>query len=383
MTYPSNTKEILMSTVYYFSARSKNPGTNSLAKLSKLLEKLVQENPALIQRGDLTAIKVHFGEVGNEGYITPVLAKSAALAVANAGASPFFTDTNTLYKGSRANAVDHLNTASTHGYIKEVCGAPVIIADGLKSKDWREVPLPPTCKHFKAAKIASGILDADSMVVLSHVKGHEMAGFGGTIKNLAMGCAPYLGKREQHCVKFQVKPAKCIKCGRCIGVCPVNAIAFDTADKALIEQSKCIGCSECISFCPVKAISMNWQVGLDEFTEKMTEYALGALTGKGGRVMFINIVRNVVPGCDCLPWSDTPIVPDIGLLASVDPVAIDQAAYDLIKAAEPIPGSALDGKAKNSEDKFTALYPESKPELQLEHGERIGLGNRSYELVTL
>ena len=372
-----------MSTVYYFSARSKNPGSNSLAKLTKLIEKLMLEHPTLIQTGDLTAIKVHFGELGNEGYISPVLAKSAAFAVEKAGASPFFTDTNTLYKGSRSNAVYHLNTASAHGYIKEVCGAPVIIADGLKSKDWREIPLPEICKHFKSVKIASGILDADSMIVLSHVKGHEMAGFGGTIKNLAMGCAPYLGKREQHCVKFQVKPAKCIKCGRCIGVCPVSAIAFDSSDKAVIDQNRCIGCGECISFCPARAISMNWQVGLDEFTEKMTEYALGALNGKAGRALFINIIRNVVPGCDCLPWSDTPIVPDIGFLASIDPVAIDQAAYDLIKASSVITGSALEGKSRKDEDKFTALYPESKPELQLEHGERIGLGKRAYELVTL
>ncbi|HON88383.1 MAG TPA: DUF362 domain-containing protein [Spirochaetia bacterium] len=372
-----------MSTVYFLSSRSRNPGTNSLAKLTKLLDTLMQENPALIQRGDLTAIKVHFGEIGNEGYISPVLAKSAALAVQKAGALPFFTDTNTLYKGSRSNAVDHLTTASAHGYLMEVCGAPVIIADGLKSKDWREVPLSESCKHFKTAKIASGILDADSMVVLSHVKGHEMAGFGGAIKNLAMGCAPYIGKREQHCVTFHVKSGKCIKCGRCIGVCPVNAISFNSEDKAYINPDRCIGCGECISFCPVKAISMNWQVGLTEFTEKMTEYALGALSGKTGRVLFINIVRAIVPGCDCLPWSDTPIVPDIGFLASTDPVAIDQAAFDLIKGAESIPGSALDGKAQKGQDKFTALYPESKPELQLEHGEQIGLGSRTYELVTL
>lgn len=348
-----------------------------------MMDKLIQENPSAIGRGHLTAVKVHFGEIGNEGYISPVFSRAAADALRKVEALPFFTDTNTLYKGSRSNAVDHANTAAAHGYLPSVCGAPVIIADGLRSRDWREVPMPETCKHFTNTKIAGGILDADSMVVLSHVKGHEMAGFGGAIKNLAMGCAPYIGKREQHCVTFAVKESKCIKCGKCIGICPVSAIKFNENDKAYINPSSCIGCGECISFCPVRAIGMNWQVGLIEFTEKMTEYALGALYGKRDHTLFINIVRNVVPGCDCLPWSDTPIVPDIGFLASTDPVALDQASFDLVKDADVIPGSALEGKCGKGNDKFTALYPESKPELQLSHGELIGLGSRSYELVTL
>jgi len=382
--------------VYYLDARSKSPKTNSLAKLRALLARLVEDNPDALRERDLCAVKLHFGELGNDGYPSPVLARAAAEAALAKGAKPFFTDTNTLYSGSRSNAVDHLRTATAHGYLPEVCGAPVLIADGLTSNDWREVPLSEACTRLGSAKIASGILDADSMIVLSHVKGHEMAGFGGAIKNLAMGCAPFVGKREQHCVKFRVDAKKCVACGRCVEVCPVGAARLGGSDlgadkalprndrpKASIDQETCIGCGECLAHCAPKAIGMDWAVGLEEFTEKMTEYALGAISGKAGRVLYLSIVGKVVPLCDCVPWSDLPVVPDLGYLASTDPVAIDQAAFDLVKAAPVWPGSALDGKAGPGDDKFTALHPKTRSELQMSHGERIGLGSRDYELVRL
>ncbi|MBN2874159.1 MAG: DUF362 domain-containing protein [Spirochaetales bacterium] len=371
--------------VYYLDARANSTGTSALSKIRALLAKLVKESPDAVRAHDLCAIKIHFGEVGNDAYISPVFAKAASDAARQAGAKPFFADTNTLYTGSRSNAVDHLETAIAHGFVPEVCGAPVVIADGLRSDDWREVELPSACTRFKTAKIASGFLAADSMIVLSHVKGHEMAGFGGAIKNLAMGCAPAAGKRDQHCVKFQVHDKKCISCGRCVAVCPTGAatIPVGKGAKARIDKAMCIGCGECLAHCAPKAISMDWSVGLDEFTEKMTEYALGALNGKAGRALFVNIVTKVVPLCDCAPWSDLPVVPDVGFLASTDPVAIDQAAFDLVKAAPVWPGSALDGKASAGDDKFTAMHPETLSELQMSHGQLIGLGSRDYELVRL
>ncbi|MBU0928806.1 MAG: DUF362 domain-containing protein [Spirochaetes bacterium] len=371
--------------VYFLDSRSKSPKTSSIAKLRTLLARLAEANPDALGKGALCAIKVHFGEMGNDAYISPVLARTAADQAKASGAKPFFTDTNTLYSGSRSNAVDHLETAVSHGFVTEVCGAPVVIADGLKSNDWREVGLPASCARLKSAKIASGILDADSMIVLSHVKGHEMAGFGGAIKNLAMGCAPFVGKREQHCVKFQVKEQKCVACGRCVAVCPTGAARLGSAPgaKASIDQAACIGCGECLAHCAPKAIGMDWEVGLEEFTEKMTEYALGAVSGKQGRVLYVSVVQKVVPLCDCVPWSDAPLVPDLGFLASTDPVAIDQAAFDLVKAAPVWPGSALDGKAAAGDDKFTALHPETRSELQMSHGELIGLGSRDYELVRI
>ncbi|OHD23455.1 MAG: 4Fe-4S ferredoxin [Spirochaetes bacterium GWB1_59_5] len=371
--------------VYYLDARSKSSKTSSIAKIRALLAKLNEIAPDAVRKNDLCAIKIHFGELGNDAYISPVFARAASDAARAHGAKPFFTDTNTLYTGSRSNAVDHLETAIAHGFVPEVCGAPVIIADGLQSNDWRDTPLPAACTRFKSAKIASGILDADSMIVMSHVKGHEMAGFGGAIKNLAMGCAPFVGKREQHCVKFQVNETKCISCGQCVTICPTGAatLAKEKGAKASINQETCIGCGECMTVCAPKAIGMDWDVGLTEFTEKMTEYALGALSGKAGRTLFINIVTKVVPICDCVPWSDAPVVPDIGFLASTDPVAIDQASFDLVKAAPVWPGSMLDGKAGPGDDKFTAMHPETRSELQLAHGEKIGLGSRTYELIRL
>lgn len=370
--------------VFYIDARSKSPKSNSIAKIETLLTKLTELNPGAIKEKDFCAIKLHFGEKGNEGYISPVLARVAADIAVQKKAKPFFTDTNTLYSGYRTNAIDHLKTAASHGYVPEVCGAPIIIADGLKSNDWKEVPLSESCVHFKSAKIANGILDADSMIVLSHVKGHEMAGFGGAIKNLAMGCAPFMGKRDQHCVKFNVNDAKCISCGRCVEVCPVGAAQIPAKGaKAFIDQELCIGCGECLTNCIPKAIEMDWKVGLREFTEKMTEYALGAIHNKKNRLLFVSIIQKVVPLCDCVPWSDLPIVPDLGFLAGTDPVAMDQAAFDLIKAAPVWPGSALDGKAGPGIDKFTAMHPNAMPELQMEHGQKIGLGNRTYELVRL
>jgi len=371
--------------VYYMDARSKSAKTSSIAKIRALLARLAESAPEAVRKGDLCAVKIHFGEMGNDAYISPVLARAASDAARARGAKPFFTDTNTLYTGSRSNAVDHLETAIAHGFVPEVCGAPVIIADGIQSNDWREVTLSDGCTRLKTAKIAGGILDADSMIVLSHVKGHEMAGFGGAIKNLAMGCAPFVGKREQHCVKFQVNGDKCVSCGQCVAVCPTGAASLhkEKGARASINQEACIGCGECMTVCAPKAIGMDWEVGIEEFTEKMTEYALGAVSGKPGRLLFVSIVQKVVPLCDCVPWSDVPVVPDIGFLASTDPVAIDQAAFDLVKAAPAWPGSALEGKAGPGDDKFTALHPNTRSELQLSHGELIGLGSRKYELIRM
>jgi len=369
--------------VYFLDARSTGTKSSTTAKLARLFARLSHDNPEAIQAGDLCAVKIHFGEVGNDAYINPVHARTAADFARQCKASPFFTDTNTLYKGSRSNAVDHLATAASHGFVPEVCGAPVLIACGLKSNDWREVSLPPACRNLRSAKIAGGILDADSMIVMTHVKGHEMAGFGGAIKNLAMGCAPFAGKREQHCVRFEVRDDKCIGCGNCVEVCPTGAISLAGRPKAQIDPALCIGCGECLAHCKPHAISMNWDVGIVEFTEKMTEYALASLSGKQGRMLYINIVRSVVPLCDCVPWSDVPLVPDIGFLASTDPVAIDQASFDLVQAAPVWPGSVLDGKAGAGDDKFTALHNKTRPDIQLAYGQEIGLGSRAYELIRL
>jgi len=365
--------------VFMADYRASSRSRNGLAKIAALLEKAGLRSA--IKPGDLTAIKIHFGELGNEAYINPVLARAVSDAARAAGAKPFFSDTNTLYSGSRANAVEHLETAAAHGYVESVCGAPVLIADGLRGSDWGEVEVG--LPRLKAVKIARAFLDADSMLVLSHVKGHEMAGFGGALKNLAMGCAPPVGKREQHAVKFFVKAAKCVGCGRCVEVCPQGAAAMGREGKASIDQAKCIGCGECSMHCRIRAIGLDWETEILPFSERMAEYAYGAVKGKAGRVIYLNFVKDVVPDCDCAPWSDAPVVADQGILASADPVALDQAAYDLVKAAPVAPGSELEGRAGPGDDKFALLHPETRPLAQLEHGERIGLGSRDYELVRI
>ncbi len=375
----------MASKVYFTDMRARSPKDSGIAKVERLITALEPERA--IRRGDLVAIKVHFGELGNDAYVSPVMARKAADAIRALGARPFFTDTNTLYTGSRSNGPEHLETAIAHGYDFAVCGAPLVIADGIKSSDFREVEINQ--KWFSRAKIASAFLDADAMLVISHFKGHEMAGFGGAIKNLAMGCAPALGKREQHSCRFFVKKAKCVGCGLCVELCPVAAPALtqrsDEAGKksAVIDRARCIGCGECALRCPTKAITMDWKVEIAEFTEKMTEYALAAIAGKKDRVLYLSFVRDVVPECDCAPWADAPLVPDIGILAGTDPVAIDQAAYDLVTASPAAPSSLIEGKAGPGDDKFLAAHPDTRGLIQLEYGERIGLGSRAYELVRL
>lgn len=364
--------------VYFADLRAKNPKTSQVAKVERLIERIGITK--FVKPGELTAIKIHFGELGNDAFVSPVFARKIADAVRAAGAKPFFADTNTLYTGSRSNAADHYETAIAHGFDFAVCGAPVIIADGLKSGDWREVWIGQ--KWFQSVKIAGGFADADSLVVVSHFKGHNQAGFGGAIKNLAMGCAPKAGKREQHSLRFVVKEEKCLGCLACAAVCPASAIAAE-AGKARIDRAACIGCAECQGRCPAGAIRPDWDVDMAEFTEKLVEYAYGAVSKKKGKVLYITFVKDVAPDCDCTPWTDLPVVADIGLLASTDPVAIDQAAYDLVTAAPVAPGSLLEGMVGAGDDKFAAIHPETRGLVQLEHGEIIGLGSRKYELISL
>jgi hypothetical protein len=369
----------MASTVWLCGNRSRGHRDNTLSKIDALLAKL--DLASFVKKDALVAIKTHFGELGNDAFIGPVNARRVADAIRSCGAKPFFADTNTLYSGGRHNAVEHLGTAASHGFVGEVCGAPVIIADGLKGNDWREVPLRG--KWFDSAKIASAFLDADAMIVLSHFKGHEMAGFGGAIKNLAMGCAPPAGKRDQHSPRFFVRDKKCVGCGECVKVCPEGAPSMKGSGKAEIDRERCIGCGECALACPSKAITMDWNVELAEFTEKMVEYAAAAAKPHAGRIAYLSFAVAISPECDCAPYSDAPLVADLGLLASLDPVALDQACFDLVKAAPAMPGSMIEGKAGPGDDKFAAAHPDTKGTLALEYAERMGLGSRNYELERL
>ncbi|WP_227761895.1 DUF362 domain-containing protein [Zhaonella formicivorans] len=369
----------MKSKVYFCNMRATKASQSISSKVSKLFDIAGFKN--IISENDLTAIKVHFGEKGNNAYISPIYVRQIVDKVKSSGGKPFLTDSNTLYKGSRSNGVDHLITAIENGFAYSVVNAPIVIADGIYSKDSLDVAIHK--KHFDSVKISSNVVRADSMIVLSHFKGHEIAGFGGAIKNLAMGGAPAAGKQQQHSTVQPKVEADCRACKMCLKNCPEEAITM-VDGAAYIDPDKCIGCGECISVCTFDVIKPQWGTEMDKFIERMTEYAYGAYITKKEKIAFMNFVINVTPLCDCVPWSDAPIVPDIGVLASFDPVAIDQASFDLVNSQTGHLSSFLGDKGHGinpGEDKFKAIHPKTRGELQLEYGEELGLGTRDYELI--
>ena len=368
----------MASDVYFTDLRTRNEKKNKVNKIKDLFDAAGFSD--LVARNHLTAIKIHFGESGNDSYISPIFVRPVVDKIKNAGARAFLTDSNTLYAGSRSNAVDHLITAIEHGFAYAVVGAPLIIADGLRSKNFTEIEI--NRNHFKNVKISQDIESADSMIVLSHFKGHELAGFGGAIKNLAMGCAPAAGKCEQHSPRPVVVAKRCTGCGLCQNICPVGAIRME-GKKSRIDKSLCIGCGECVTMCPEKAISLDWRTEIVPFIEKMTEYAYGAAKNKAGRIGCINFLTHITPDCDCVPWSDAPIVPDIGILASKDPVALDNASYDLVNQQSGFRNSLLSCNYQPGEDKFKGVWNYVDGRHQIVYAEKIGLGSAQYNLITL
>lgn len=365
-----------MSKVFFANLRSRTDRSNKISKLKNLFDKAGFAD--LLQAEDLTAIKMTFGERGSDGFISPLFVRQMVEKIKESHAKPFLSDTNTLYSGSRHNSVEHILTALEHGFDFSTTGAPLIIADGLRSENIIEVPIDK--KHFQKVKLAADLVHADSMLVLSHFKGHEMAGFGGAIKNLAMGGAPAVGKKEQHALKITVNQETCIGCKKCAGVCPEQAIEMNDS-KANVLAETCIGCGECLTVCPVKANGMDWATDQEGFHERMVEYAYGLAQSHQGKIGYMNFLINITPDCDCVPWSDYPIVPDIGFLASLDPVALDQASYDLVNQQEGFSNSLLTGNHGKGEDKFHGMREHVTGTIQLDYAEKIGMGTRKYELI--
>ncbi len=360
--------------VYYADMQSRSDTDNKLAKIARLCDAVGLKK--VVVKDAPVAIKLHFGEYGNDTHLNPTFVRQVVDKVQAAGGKAFLTDTNTLYSGSRQNAVDHLHTAYLHGFTPSVVYAPVIIADGINGRN--DDPVVINKKHFKEVYIAREIVSAESMVVLSHFKGHQLAGFGGAIKNLAMGCAGPRGKQAQHASKISVNTDVCIACGKCAKVCPKQAITVKKGGKAEVDPNKCIGCCECVTVCEPKAVGLDQSSERVTFLERLTEYAYGAALGKKKRVCYINFVLSVTPDCDCCPWSDATLVPDLGILASTDPVALDKACFDLVQGAVSL--RAMPGNGVNV-DKFTACWPESRGPVQFNYGAAIGLGQLDYKLI--
>jgi len=360
-----------------FEATSKE---NIPQKLSRLIKKTGIKH--ILKKNDLTAVKLHFGEQGNTAYIRPVFIRKIIQTIKECNAAPFLTDANTLYVGTRSNSVSHIHTAIENGFsYSSMDATPIIVADGLRGKSETKVTISQ--KNCNLVYIGSEIIHADALVSVAHFKGHELSGFGGTLKNLGMGCASRRGKLDMHSnVSPRIKRKTCIGCGECEKHCPANAIHLKEK-KAYMEREKCIGCGECIIRCPTESVNINWNQTIPVFLEKMMEYALGILKNKRGKALFINFITDISPKCDCLPYSESPIVNNIGVLASTDPVAIDQASADLVNQQTALPGTVLQTNMNPGEDKFKGLYPAVDWEHQLDYAQQIGLGNRDYHLIQL
>ncbi|TLM79464.1 MAG: DUF362 domain-containing protein, partial [Actinobacteria bacterium] len=302
-----------------------------------------------IDDGDLVAVKLHFGESGNTGFVQPIFLREVVARVREHGGKPFLTDSNTLYRGTRANAVEHLATAIHNGFSFATVEAPVIIADGLDGREGADVAITGGT-HFDQVRIGSAVVHADAMVVVTHVKGHEATGFGGALKNVGMGLGTRAAKQRMHSdLKPEVTAEKCTSCARCVKSCPVNAIVLGPDRIARIDYELCYGCGECVAACPHGAIGIQWKTEPQSIQEKIVEHVAGAVAGKEGKVVYLSFVTNVSPDCDCWHFSDAPVVANVGVLASTDPVAIDQAAYDLVTKAEGLPGSRGEGMAEGTD----------------------------------
>ena len=322
-------------------------------------------------------IKLHMGEPGNMAYLRPQYAKALADLIKELGGKPFLSDANTLYVGRRKNALEHLDAAYENGFSPFSTGCQVIIADGLKGTDEAYVPVEGG-EYVKEAKIGRAVMDADVFVSLSHFKGHEEAGFGGAMKNIGMGCGSRAGKMEQHnSGKPRVSQKHCVGCGACTRICAHSAITV-TDKKAAIDHDKCVGCGRCIAICPCNAIVVNWDETTTNLNKKIAEYSKAVLDGRPH--FHISLVIDISPYCDCHGENDLPILPDVGIFASYDPVALDQACADLCNKMPRDPASY---RGTEPGELFASTHPGTVWEMQLSHGEKIGLGTRKYELIEI
>ena len=328
------------------------------------------------------AIKLHFGEPGNLAFLRPNWARTVADFVKERGGKPFLTDCNTLYVGGRKNALDHMDSAMLNGFNPMTTGCQIIIADGLKGSDEVEVPVVGG-EYVKNAKIGRAVMDADVFISLTHFKGHEEAGFGGCLKNIGMGCGSRAGKMEQHNAgKPHVAEKHCIGCGQCRKICAHGAPIIENG-KAHIDHDKCVGCGRCIAVCPKTAVQINWDETTINLNRKIAEYTKAVVDGRP--CFHISLVIDVSPNCDCRPENDMAIVPNVGMFASFDPVALDMACVDAVNAQTPLRGSAADDAHAKAHvhDHFQRLHPDTNWRSCLEHGEKIGIGTREYELIKI
>lgn len=370
------------SKVYFTDFRTR-VGVSLTEKLQRLIKKAGITD--IDMDGKFVAIKMHFGELGNLSYLRPNYAKAVADVVKECGGKPFLTDCNTLYPGSRKNALEHLDCANINGFNTITTGCQIIIGDGLRGTDDITVPVR-NGEYCKEAYIGRAVMDTDIFISLTHFKGHESTGFGGAIKNIGMGCGSRAGKMHQHnSGKPIVHDDLCRGCRRCAKECGSDAITYENG-KAVINQDICKGCGRCIGACAFDAIeNQNWNAN-EILGRKMAEYSQAVCDGRP--TFHISLVRDISPNCDCHGENDAPILPDVGIFASFDPVALDQACVDACLHATPMPNSQLsdnlaDPHWHHHHDNFLDSNPNVRWKETLEHAEKIGLGTREYELIQM
>ena len=371
------------SKVFFTDFRTKAHGDGLPTKLRKLILKAGLAD--IDMDGKFVAIKMHFGELGNISYLRPNYARAVVEAVKSLGGKPFLTDCNTMYPGSRKNAIEHLYCAWENGFTPLTVGCPIIIGDGLKGTDDVDVPVVGG-EYVKNAKIGRAVMDADIFISLNHFKGHEMTGFGGAIKNIGMGCGSRAGKTDQHSGgQPRISEKRCRGCMKCLAQCANNGLYFvEETRKMKVNTDNCVGCGRCLGACNFDAISFENEQAPELLNRRMAEYAKAVVDGRPH--FHISLVLDISPNCDCHAENDAPILPNIGMFASADPLALDQACVDACLAATPMPGSQLYDHMHSPDfhdhhDHFKNSTPDSEWRSCLEHAEKIGLGTREYELI--
>ena len=379
-------------------------GDSILAKFERLIEKAGIDQ--IDFKDKFVAVKVHVGEVGNMAFLRHQYAKVLCDHIKARGGKPFLTDCNTLYVGYRNNALNHLDAAFINGYNPLSTGVHTIIADGLRGTDEREIPVVGG-EYVKEAKIGAAVAEADIIVSLTHFKGHVNAGFGGALKNIGMGCGSKKGKMEMHSSGTpRIDGGKCIGCGMCVDHCANDGVHV-VDGTAVIDEGHCVGCGYCIAYCPAGAIMTKWDEAKPVMNKKIAEYTKAVLDGKPS--FHVSLVLDVSPDCDCERHNDVPVIPNVGMFASFDPVALDQACVDAANKQPVIQGSKADPQVKEASasdhmdgaraipeqaysehaagddghDVFGMVHPDTDWAAGLDHAVKLGIGTREYELVVV
>ncbi|MBN1215221.1 MAG: DUF362 domain-containing protein [Candidatus Lokiarchaeota archaeon] len=401
----------MKSKVYYFTARTRSH-KDSLSKIKGpiSLEKIgIREK---VKKKDKVVIKTHFGALENTRYLRPSYIRFLCDFIKEIGGNPYVAEScgwglpeeisgiHTEYSG-RCNEQEYLNVAKQHGFTDETMGAPILMLDGPEGIDI--IKQPVNGKRFKEVLVAGRLKEFDYLIMASHFKGHIGTGFGGAIKNLGIGCVSKGGKTQAHTGKtFNYNFEQCIaECSKCVDICPTGALKKEN-NKLMKDWERCCYCYMCQSICKDNIITLDESTNEDLIIQTIDNAkAVVDYFGKSN-IFYINYALDITWKCDCGP-SDTPFVPDIGILSSLDPVALDQACIDLIHKSPMVYNSILSEikniPSNNASEWFSYLprinndtnkldYNEDGKinktwELQLKLAEEIGLGSREYELINV